>query len=86
MVIEVTETKTATCIRISFEKDCEFDVYEEVKQLSKRLKKENLFYTWYIVGDVLLNVRGWVHDFKDKELNESSIYDFVRNNYNKAQQ
>ena len=86
MVIQITETKIATCIKISFEKDCEFDVYEEVKQLSKRLKKENCFYPWYVLGEVLLNVHGWVDGLKDRELNESSIYDFVRNNYNKAQQ
>ena len=84
MVIQTTETKKAVCIKISFEEDCEFDVHEEVEQLSKRLKKENCFYPWYIFSDVLLNTHGWVNGFKDKELNESSIYDFVKNNYNKA--
>lgn len=84
MVIETTETKKAICIKISFEEDCKFDVYEEVKQLSKRLKKENCFYTWYIFEDILLNVHGWAGAFKDIELNESSIYDFVKNAYNKA--
>lgn len=73
-------------IEISFNKDCNFDVYKEVEQLLKRLKKENCFYPWYVLGEVLLNVNGWVDGLKDRELNESSIYDFVRNNYNKAQQ
>ena len=84
MVIQTNETKKEICIKISFEKDCEFDVYEEVKQLSKRLKKENCFYPWYVLGEVLLNVHGWVDGLKDRELNESSIYYFVKNNYNKA--
>ena len=83
MVIQVTETKQAICIKISFEKDCKFDVHEEVKQLLKRLKKENCFYSWYIFDDTLLNVHGWVNDFKDRELNEDYIYDFVKNNYEK---
>ena len=84
MVIQITETKNATCIKISFEKDCNFYIYDEVKQLTKRLKKEDCFYPWYIFDNILLNVRAWVHNFKDRELSERSIYEFVKNNYEKG--
>lgn len=84
MIIQITETKNTTYIKISFEEDCNLDIYDEVKQLSKRIKKENCFYTWYIFDDYILNVHGWVEEFKNRELNESSIYDFVRNNYEKG--
>lgn len=83
MIIKTTETKKAIAIEISFEEDCEFNIHKEIKQLSKRLRKENCFYPWYIFKSLLLNTNGWIKYFKDIELNDSNIYDFVKNNYEK---
>ena len=83
MIIKITETEKVSIIEISFNKDCNFDVYKEVKQLLKRLKKENCFYPWYVFDDCITNLHSWVVGYKGRELNDSNIYDFVKNNYGK---
>lgn len=69
---------------MSFEKDCNFDLHKEVNKLRKILIKEDCFYHWYIFDDRLINTLGWVDELKNRVLNEETIYDFVKENYNKT--